>query len=169
MMCDDILWTCDITQYNFVHHMLRSQQRATPSGNVIPANTRRWPNDGLMLGQRQRRWANIKPTLLQRLVFAGIWLTVLYRLAQRPPSKNKRRWNNVSATLAQSLRQWPPSQQHWVNVSYSMFSALVWPPGESARGIPVPGQWHPSGSTPDLVHPYLWSAIWWHIQTIREL
>ena len=36
-----------------------------------PANTRRWTNVGLMLGQRRRRWANIKPTLVQRLVLAG--------------------------------------------------------------------------------------------------
>ena len=34
-------------------------------------NTRRWLNDGLMLGQRRRRWANIDPALSQRLVFAG--------------------------------------------------------------------------------------------------
>ena len=36
-----------------------------------PANTRRWPNVGLMLGQRRRRWANVSPTLGQHLVFAG--------------------------------------------------------------------------------------------------
>ena len=38
----------------------------------IPANTRRWPNVGLMLAQRRRRWANVSPTLGQQLVFAGI-------------------------------------------------------------------------------------------------
>ena len=27
-----------------------------------------------MLGQRRRRWPNIKTTLVQRLLFAGIWL-----------------------------------------------------------------------------------------------
>ena len=31
--------------------------------NGVPANTRRWPNAGLMLAQRLRRWANIKPAL----------------------------------------------------------------------------------------------------------
>ena len=41
-----------------------------------PANTRRWPNVGLMLGQRRRRWANVCPTFVQRLVFAGKWLTI---------------------------------------------------------------------------------------------
>ena len=30
---------------------------------LCPANTRRWPNIGLMLGQRRRRWPNINPTL----------------------------------------------------------------------------------------------------------
>ena len=38
----------------------------------ITANTSRWPNVGLMSGQRRRRWANIKPILGQRLVLAGI-------------------------------------------------------------------------------------------------
>ena len=36
----------------------------------IPANTSCWPNVGLTLGQRRRRWANVSPTLDQRLVFA---------------------------------------------------------------------------------------------------
>ena len=36
-----------------------------------PANTRRWPNVGLILAHRLRRWPNINPTLGQRLVFAG--------------------------------------------------------------------------------------------------
>ena len=35
-----------------------------------PANTRRWPNADLMLGQRRRRWTNIKSALGHRLVFA---------------------------------------------------------------------------------------------------
>ena len=29
----------------------------------VPTNTLRLPNAGLMLGQRLRRWPNIKPTL----------------------------------------------------------------------------------------------------------
>ena len=44
----------------------------------IPANTGRRPNVGLMLAHRLRRWANIKPALVQRLVFVGM-----------------RRWSNV--------------------------------------------------------------------------
>ena len=38
----------------------------------IPANTRRWTNDGLRLAHRLRRWANLKPSLFKRVVFAGI-------------------------------------------------------------------------------------------------
>ena len=34
------------------------------------ANTRRWTNGDLMLAQSRRRWANIKSTLVQCLVFA---------------------------------------------------------------------------------------------------
>ena len=36
---------------------------------ISPENTRRW-NAGFMLGQRRRRWSNIKPPLAQRLVLA---------------------------------------------------------------------------------------------------
>ena len=32
----------------------------------------RWSNVGLVFGQRRRRWANVSPTLGQRIVFAGI-------------------------------------------------------------------------------------------------
>ena len=39
-----------------------------------PGNTRLWSNVGLMLGQRQRQWANISPISGQRLVFAGCGL-----------------------------------------------------------------------------------------------
>ena len=36
-----------------------------------PANTRRWPNVGLLLVHRLRHWPNVETTLGQRLVFAG--------------------------------------------------------------------------------------------------
>ena len=45
---------------------------------TIPAITRRLTSVGLKLGQRRRRWANIKPTLVQRFVFAGILKHVDY-------------------------------------------------------------------------------------------
>ena len=38
----------------------------------ITANRRLWPNVGIMLAHRLRRWSNIMPTVGQRLVFAGI-------------------------------------------------------------------------------------------------
>ena len=37
-----------------------------------PANTRRLSNVGLMLGQRRRRWPNVKPALDKRFVFADV-------------------------------------------------------------------------------------------------
>ena len=48
-----------------------SSQAAKPEIRPCPTNTRRWPNVGLMLVQRRRRWANMKPTLGRRHVFAG--------------------------------------------------------------------------------------------------
>ena len=38
--------------------------------NKNRTNTRYWPNVGSMLGQRRRRWANVKPTLCQHLMLA---------------------------------------------------------------------------------------------------
>ena len=37
----------------------------------MPANTTHATSAGPMLDQRRRRWANIGPALVQRLVFAG--------------------------------------------------------------------------------------------------
>ena len=39
---------------------------------LFPANTRRWPNVGVMLGQRRRRWTGITSTLFQCFVPAGL-------------------------------------------------------------------------------------------------
>ena len=39
--------------------------------SVLPANTSRLSNVGLILGQRRRRWPNINSTLDKRLLFAG--------------------------------------------------------------------------------------------------
>ena len=39
----------------------------------FPADTKRWPNVVLMLYHSLRRWPNIKTTLGQRLVSAGLW------------------------------------------------------------------------------------------------
>ena len=36
---------------------------------------RRWPDVGLLLGQRRTRWTNVKPTLVRRLMFAGKHVT----------------------------------------------------------------------------------------------
>ena len=46
--------------------------RQHQSLDTFPASTRRWSNAGLMLGQRRRRWLNIKAPLVQRLVFARL-------------------------------------------------------------------------------------------------
>ena len=45
-------------------------------------------NVGVLLDKRRRRWANITPTLVQRLVFAGtFYATTCY---ERPPAKRAR-------------------------------------------------------------------------------
>ena len=41
---------------------------------IVPANAKRCPNAVLMLGQRLRRWPNIKTTLGQRIMFDGVYV-----------------------------------------------------------------------------------------------
>ena len=56
----------------------------------MPANTRRSPNVGTMLANRLRRWPNIVPALGERLVFAGICLCLLIKIANiRSPCNDK--------------------------------------------------------------------------------
>ena len=52
-------------------HLPIYQAKSPSSSSTYPANTRHRPNVDLMLGQRRRRWPNIKPTLGRCLVFAG--------------------------------------------------------------------------------------------------
>ena len=47
--------------------LLSHASRDRDSALYSQANTTRWPNVGLMLGQRRRRWANISPTVGQRV------------------------------------------------------------------------------------------------------
>ena len=53
----------------------QSQKAVTAFGFYAaanPANTGRSTNAGLMLAHRLRRWANIKPALVYRPLFAGL-------------------------------------------------------------------------------------------------
>ena len=43
-----------------------------------PAHTTHRTNAGLMLGQRRRRWPNIKPTFVQCVVFIREWSAVIF-------------------------------------------------------------------------------------------
>ena len=91
------------------------------SGRDSPANTRRWTNVGLMLGQRRRRWANINTTLVQCLVFAGIshYQPVLVNTTQQT-----RYWTrSIKAMLHSCWATFPTLNHNWLNV-WSI--SLVW-------------------------------------------
>ena len=60
-----------------------------------------------MLGQFRRRWTNIKSTLSQRLVFAGINLY----------PADKRRQINGSLLLGGCCKRGPTLNQDWINLS----------------------------------------------------
>ena len=55
----------------------KQQPEGSFGWNRVPAKTKRWPNAGLMLGQRRRRWPIIDPALGQLIVFAGVRLVDL--------------------------------------------------------------------------------------------
>ena len=57
-------------QWNLLESICHAMLSDSLTGSN-PANTIRWTNIGLMLAHRLRLWANINPTLVQRLVFAG--------------------------------------------------------------------------------------------------
>ena len=62
---------CEIGQIvRIISPALDQCRRGVAFVTIYPANMRRLPNVRLMLGQRRRRFANINPTLGQRLLFA---------------------------------------------------------------------------------------------------
>ena len=90
----------------------------------LSANTRRLTDVGTMLVQRRRRWTNIEPALVQRLVFAGQVIHVFgwrfralilaeaavtlagYTVNLRAVPANTTRSTNVGLLLGQRRRQW---------------------------------------------------------------
>ena len=60
----------------------------TPRVCGVPANTRHWDSVGLLLVHRLRRWPNIKPTLSQCLVLAGIVLALPAKIDAKYPATN---------------------------------------------------------------------------------
>ena len=63
--------TCWIFQVKQIHPSTASE-RTTRQRKYLPSNTRHSSNNVLMLGQRQRRWSNIKISLGKCLVFSGL-------------------------------------------------------------------------------------------------
>ena len=52
-----------------MRHLLCMVSMTTLLGRHLTANTRGWPDAGLLLGQRRRRWTHIKPTFAERILF----------------------------------------------------------------------------------------------------
>ena len=53
----------------------------------LSADTRGWINVGLTLAQRRRRWTNVDPTMLQRLVYAGLSVPPYFPGRKYQPSR----------------------------------------------------------------------------------
>ena len=79
-LCCHTLWACPWVcpeRDQSVHHISLSScatHRLSPESHwVYPrVNTRRWPIVSLTLGQRRRRWTNVRLTLVQYLPFYGV-------------------------------------------------------------------------------------------------
>ena len=85
--------------------------------NIIPGNTCRWTNAGLILGQRRRRWANVDPALVQRLVFTVMDLGPALIQAPSQPARCSAKpksgllplilcWRNVGTTSQTRARRY---------------------------------------------------------------
>ena len=63
----------DVTRLEFVKIWRRTSRQPAMSQGIraSPTDTRSWISVSLILAHRLRRWTNIKPTLVQDLVFTG--------------------------------------------------------------------------------------------------
>ena len=109
---------CSASQYLLygMKRYLLPQINITCHLEVVPADTRRWPNVGWVLGQRRRRWPNTKPTLGQRHVLAGVSVSL-----KRDPVHTRA---DLYFNKQQTLTQWwfnvgsqsRTVDQHWLNI-----------------------------------------------------
>ena len=65
-----MLWVSELSLWLAVDPFVRVR--------YTPSNTRYWANDALKLAQRPVRWANVKLTLWQYIVFAGVHLVFIF-------------------------------------------------------------------------------------------
>ena len=115
---------------------------------LYPANMRRWPNVGLRLAHRLRRWANRKPTLAHIPCLLDSDYTV-----------DTRRRNCVDTVLGRRRRRWSALSHHRADISrvylvYYVILAQCWspstdiePPRVQYRFLVAPGFCPASGVT----------------------
>ena len=104
------------------------------------SNTRRWPNVGLLLAHRLRRWANISPVLGYPVVFDAT-LNVGQRHRRRAYI-NPAFVQSIVRVLQPAWRRptdysWMDTSQHrrrWPNIG-SVSACTAWPAAQQTRGI----------------------------------
>ena len=85
---DVFLMRIGLSHYIRLHYSLFISLQV---GGAFTANTRTWPNVASILAQRRRRWLNIKTTLGQVFVFAGLRPQGLPEEPQAASNKPQRR------------------------------------------------------------------------------
>ena len=88
---------------------------------VHPSRHKTWNQHWFTLAHRPRRWTNVKPTFIQRILPAGMYILA-----------NTRHWTNVSSMLARRLRRRP-------NIDPTLVQSIVF------AGIPANRTYGPNG------------------------
>ena len=76
-------------------------------------------NAGLLLGQRRKRWTNIKPALNQRHMFAGniskhpTLIQWCFHVIDTPLTKCRRRWLSIKTTLGKCCVLYHQGDSWW--------------------------------------------------------
>ena len=83
--------------------------------SCVTASTRRKNNVGLMLGQRHRRWPNIKPALDQTTLFAGVPNRGKMRTPLTPPPPVNIFHKTLNKRWPTFYDAGPTSNQHLLN------------------------------------------------------
>ena len=126
------LWKCDWMLVTSVHSIIA--ELGTWGVDVFhtktyPANTTCWNNGVLMLGQRRRRWANIKTLLFQRVVFC--WVAHYYISTMYLPQYFIQVFDQSTLYLYLLLNKWATSRKYntldqcWFNTGPSVVKCFV--------------------------------------------
>ena len=100
-----------------------------------PANMRHWPNAGLLLVHRLRRWPSSKPALGQRLMFAG-WRVCLTRQPQISSTLgHPLLWVHLISLMTFTFFKHVRRKNDYFSLLYKIMPMTKWSPSVDAAGL----------------------------------